>query len=106
MKIAASDQLITGRDFALPPESAGGEFRAPGNRTLDQGAAIRAIPGKAEEGASLVGWRPTTTPPGEAWAPRAPAVLLPGALSGNARVSARARWCPRAPVSRPPRLRS
>src|SRR5215467_8404042 len=45
--------------------------RVPGNGTLDQGAAIRAIPGKAEEGASLVGWRPTTTPPGAARAPRA-----------------------------------
>src|SRR5215469_16009180 len=49
--------------------------RAPGNRALAlsfgapparRGAAIRAIPGKAKEGASLVGWRPTTTPPGAA----------------------------------------
>ena len=29
--------------------------RAPGNRALDQGAAVRAIPGKAEEGASPEG---------------------------------------------------
>src|SRR5215470_5075655 len=51
------------------------KLRVPGNRTLTlsigapparRGAAIRAIAGKAEEGASLVGWRPTTTPPGAA----------------------------------------
>src|SRR5262249_57385516 len=52
-----------------PPCSSG--HRAPGSRALDQGAAIRAIPGKAEEGGSLVGWRPTTTPPGAARSPRA-----------------------------------
>jgi hypothetical protein len=55
-------------------------MRVPGNRTLDQRAAIRAIPGKAEEGGSL-GWLATDEnaargSPGVA----SPAVLLLGAL--------------------------
>src|SRR6516225_7406447 len=57
--------------------------RAPGNRALDQGAAVRAIPGKAEEGASPEGLATDENAargsPGDA----SPAALLPGVLSAE-----------------------
>jgi len=54
--------------------------RVPGNRALDEGAAIQAIPGKAEEGASL-GWLATDDNAARgSLGAASPAVLLLGAL--------------------------
>jgi arginyl-tRNA synthetase len=65
-------------------EAAGAHIgRVPGDRTLDQGAAIQAIPGKAEEGASLDWLASDENAARGSLGAASPAVLSPGALGSD-----------------------